>query len=350
MAFIDEHGRLFGRWNLLDLALLVLIVGLIPLGYAAYLLFRDQPPTVLSAVPSRMAPATEFRLTIRGQNFRPYMRVSAGIYQGRDFYFKTTEEAEVPFAYVPPGVYDIVLYDQAQERFRLPGALTITPAGLPATELVAIGAFGNLDAAGAAKLVAGAELPNAGRIISVGNPAPDQTKVFAGGTLVGVQVPNALRLPATVLFNCHIRTQQGTPHCVIGDTIVAPPAVMMVSTPLGQTPFQVERVRGPVPEQPLPVDVQLTGSASQLQLVKAGDVDLNGTANEQALLARVERIGPMDPAGRMEARLIAQLQKSSEGWLYNAAPLRVGSVIILRTTGYEVAAIVTGLPPLEPSR
>jgi hypothetical protein len=349
MAIIDEHGRLFRRWNLLDLALLVLIIGLIPLGYAAYLLFREQPPAVVSVTPNQMAPASEFRLTIKGENLRPYMRVSAGIYQGRDFYFKTTEEAEVPFAYVPPGVYDIVLFDQAQERVRLPKALTITPAGLPATRLIAVGAFGNLDAAGAAKLVAGTELANAGRIVSVGRPAPDQTKVFSGSTVVGVQIPNALRLPAIVQFDCHVRAPQGSPACLIDDTVVAAPALMTLSTPLGKTPFQVEQVRSPIPQETVPVDVRLVGETSLLALVKPGDTDLNGTANEFAMLARVESAGEVRASGERQVRLAAQLQKTAAGWLYNSAVLRVGSTFYFRTATYEVSGIVTGLPPLTVS-
>ena len=37
MAIVDEQGRLFGRLNLLDAVLLVLLAGLVPLGYAAYI-------------------------------------------------------------------------------------------------------------------------------------------------------------------------------------------------------------------------------------------------------------------------------------------------------------------------
>jgi hypothetical protein len=352
MAMIDERGQLFGRWNVLDLALLVLIVGLIPLGYASYLLFREQPPRLLSVTPNSFEQADEFRLTIKGENLRPYMRLSIGAYQGREFSFKGTQEAEVPFAFVPQGVYDVVLYDQAQERFRLPNAVTITPSGLPSTEVVAIGAFGNLDAAGASKLTPGTELAGAGRILSVGQPAPDVTKVFAGAALVGVPIPNALRLPAAVLFKCYLRSQQGTPYCVINETTVAPPAILKLSTPLGTTPFQVERVRSPQPLQPTAIDIRLTAGASLLSLVKPGDVDLAGTANELALLSRVDRVGSVrvlsPSAAEVEVRLIAQLQKTDEGWLYNSLPLRVGSPFTLRTSHYEVSGMVIGLPPPEP--
>lgn len=348
MAIIDAQGRLFGRWNLLDVALLVLIAGLIPLGYAAYLLFREQPPSLLGVTPSAIEQAQEFRLTIKGRNLRPFMRLSVGTYQGRDFDFKNTEVAEVPFAAVPPGVYDVVLFDEAQERSRLTSALTITPSGLPATEVVAIGAFGNLDAAGASKLVAGTELPGAGRILAVGRPGPDVTKVTAGPALVGVPIPNALQLPAAVLIRCHLRTQQGTPYCGTDEASIGPPAILKLSTPLGTTSFQIDRVRSPLPMETRPVDVRLTGSPSLLSLVKPGDVDLNGTANELALLARVERVGPVRAHGpssaEVEVRLAAQLQAAGDGWLYNSAPLRAGSSFAIRTSRYEVTGVVLNVP------
>ena len=259
MALVDDSGRLFGRWNLLDVAVMVVIAGLIPLGYAAYLLFRQPPPRLLSVAPTSSEQANELHLSIKGENLRPYMRVSVGTYQGRDFRFLNTGSAEVQFAFIPPGVYDVILFDEAQERTRLSNALTITPSGLPATEVVAIGAFGNLDAASASKLVAGMEIAGGGRILAVGRTGPDMTKLFAGSLTVAVPVPNALQLPAAVLLKCYLRTQRGTPYCVIDETTIAPPSILKLTTPVGAMPFQVEQVRGPAPVEPKPVDVRLTG-------------------------------------------------------------------------------------------
>ena len=353
MAIVDERGRLFGRWNLLDLALLVLLVGLIPLGFAAYALFREQPPRIVSVTPDHLQYSQEFRVTIRGENLRPYMRVSAGTLQARDFYFKSTEEAEVPFASIPPGQYDIVLYDQAQERFRLPKALTVAPSGLPATEIVAVGAFGNLDAAGAARLTAGTDLSGAGTIVSVGRAVPDLTQVFSGSALVGVPIPNALRLPAVVLFKCYVRASLGSPSCVVDNATVAPPALLTLSTPLGQTPFQVERVRSTHPLEAVPVEVRLVANPAVLSLIKPGDVDLSGTANELALLSRVASTGAVRPlssgSAEMTVQLLVQLQKVSGRWLYESTPLRVGSPIMLRTARYEAGGAVTGLPDASAS-
>ena len=346
MAIVDERGRLFGRWNLLDLALLVLIVGLIPLGYAAYVLFKDRPPRVVSVTPNLVQQAPEIRVTIKGENLRPYMRVSAGTQQARDFHFRSTEEAEVPLTGMAPGTYDVVLYDQAQERFRLPNALTITPSGLPTTEIVAIGAFGNLDAAGAAKLTAGTELPGAGRILSVGRPVADKTDVFSGSKLVEVAMKDALRVPAIVRFNCHVQLQSGSPYCIVDDSVVAPPTMLRLTTPLGRTLFQVEHVRSVQAVEAVPITVRFSGDPMAVSKIRAGDLDLGGTDNELATLARVERVRP-GAAGRVDVDITAQMQRDDRGWLYDSAVLRLGSQLTLRTRDYLVHGVVMAMPPSE---
>jgi hypothetical protein len=350
MAIVDERGRLLGRLNLLDAILLVLLVGLVPLGYAAYLLFREQPPRLVSVSPASLEQAPDLMVTVTGENLRPYMRISAGAQQAAEFFFRGPTEAEVPLKGLPAGTYDIVLYDQSQERARLPNALTIRPSAMPATELIAVGAFGNLDAAGAAKITAGLDLPGAGKVVAVGKPVPDLTQVFSSG-LVGVPIPDALRLPAVVQFNCYIRTDQGRPFCVVGDASIAPPNLLMVSTPLGKTPFQVQQVRSPHPVESVPVRLRLTGQAAVLSLVRPGDVDLGGTSNELAAIARVASVGPVRSlsanAAEVDVNLVAQLQRVDGGWLYNSAPLRAGSTVVLRTARYEAGGVVTDLPSPE---
>lgn len=349
MAIVDAQGRLFGRLNLLDAVLLVLVAGLIPLGYAAYLLFREQPPRLVGVSPARTEQKQQLRLTVTGEHLRPYMRVSAGSQQAQEFMFKSTTEAEVSFVNLPPGDYDVTLYDQAQERSRLPRALSVTPSSLPPTEIVGVGSFGNLDAAGAAKITAGLQLPGVGEVLAVGTPKPDQTRVFSSATLVGVPVPNALRLPAVVLFRCDIHAEQGRPHCSVANATMGPAALMMLPTPLGKTPFQVEQVRSPHPLEAVPVALRITGDPSVLSLIRAGDVDLGGTANELAAIARVTTTGPLrrfsETSGEVDVRVIAQLQRVDNGWLYDSVPLRAGAQVMLRTSRYQVHGIVTALPP-----
>jgi hypothetical protein len=349
MAMVDERGRLFGRWNLLDLAVLILLLGLIPLGYGAYVLFRDRPPTIVSVTPNHIQEAQELQLTIKGTNLRPYMRVSAGAQQARDFVFRNTEEAQLPFAYLAPGTYDIILYDSAQERFRLRDALTVSPANLPPTEIMAIGAFGNLDAAGAAKLTAGTTLTGGGEIVTVGKPVPDMTEVFAGPKLVPVPTRDALRLPAVVKLTCRIRSPQGSPFCQSGDVTIAPKSLVILVTPLGQTPFQIQRVRSTQPLDSATLSIRLRGLASVVSQVKTGDLDTGGVDNELGVLGRVESTGAIravaEGTSEVDVTVAANVQQSGSGWLYDSAPIRVGGAITLRSSTYEVSGIVTAITP-----
>src|SRR4029450_4177974 len=48
VTLIDNRGRLFGRLNLVDAAIVVFALVLIPLGYGTFLLFRSAAPAVSS--------------------------------------------------------------------------------------------------------------------------------------------------------------------------------------------------------------------------------------------------------------------------------------------------------------
>lgn len=348
MAIVDDRGRLFGRMNLLDAVALVLLVGLIPLGYAAYALFREQPPRLISISPARSQPLSHLPVTVKGENLRPYMRISAGSHQAIDFQFRSTSEVEVPFSSLPPGEYDIILYDQAQERSRLPKALVIEASALPPTEIVAVGAFGNLDAAGAAKITPGLQLGSLGEVIAVGQPVPDLTTVFSAANQIGVLIPNALRLPAVIKFSCNVRAQQGRPHCTVDDATLAPTALVMLPTPLGKTPFQVQQLRSAHPLQEVAIEVRFVGHPSVLSLIETGDVDRGGTSNQLAAGARVTGTSVLrrlsESSSERDVSLIAQLQNVDDQWLYDSAPLRAGATFILRTPRYQASGVLTRIP------
>ena len=46
---------------------------------------------------------------------------------------------------------------------------------------------------------------------------------------------------------------------------------------------------------------------------------------------------------QLDAKIVANLQRGDQGWLYDSLPLRVGSVILLRTADYEAQAVVSDL-------
>ena len=49
MPVIDERGRVFGRLNLVDAAIVVLVLVLVPAAYGAYVLFKEPAPKLTPA-------------------------------------------------------------------------------------------------------------------------------------------------------------------------------------------------------------------------------------------------------------------------------------------------------------
>ena len=61
-------------------------------------------------------------------------------------------------------------------------------------------------------------------------------------------------------FNCLVRAPGGTPFCGVADTSINPPALMVLPTPIGSTPFQVQRVRSAHPVVPVSIEVRFAGN------------------------------------------------------------------------------------------
>ena len=78
MPLLDERGRLFGKVNLIDAAVGAFALLLVPLAYAAYLLFKAPPPVVASVEPRIVTVPKGARLEVKGQNLRPFFRAYLG--------------------------------------------------------------------------------------------------------------------------------------------------------------------------------------------------------------------------------------------------------------------------------
>src|SRR4051812_44313456 len=115
MPVIDERGRLFGRINLID-ALVIAAGGvLLPGPDGAYVLFRTPSPTITSVEPSTLTQAPVLSIVVHGTNMRPYLRARVGT-TFTPFLIEAPGVAEVKLpANLPPGTYDLVLFDEAQQ-------------------------------------------------------------------------------------------------------------------------------------------------------------------------------------------------------------------------------------------
>lgn len=351
MAMVDADGRLGGRINLLDAILLVLLVALLPLAYGAYVLFRTPPPALTSIEPASLVEGPNLRVIVRGVNLRPFLRVSFSTIQGVNFLFDDSTRAQVELNPMPPGVYDVVLYDYKQERSRLRNALTILPPlkPLPVTEVIVVGRFVNLKPEQAAQLKPGLSLPGGGQLLEVGRPAPAAPKVYAGGSTIDLPTPGVLQMAAIVKMGCDLRAPSGYPECYGASFPLRPTYMGPLATPLGELAFQVDQLGGAQPFEPVNVTVRLTGSPAMLAQVRSGDVDAMIADNELASGAKVTSVGPQrrlsDDAAEEQVVLTIRAQRSLAGWIYGTTVVRTGSVFGLRTPRYEIGGTVVSISP-----
>lgn len=346
MPIVDARGRVFGRVNLFDALVGVFVVAVIPLGYGAYALFKPPLPVVTSVEPSTLAIGDNMKVVINGRDLRPYLRVSFDTYQGKSFLFASTTRAEVELNAMPPGTYDIVLYDNRQERARLPKALTLVepPKAVMPSQVVIVGRFSGLLPEQVSAIKTGLKLSATQEILEAAPPRPARPKVIEGnsGSTIDVKTPPRLEVPAIVRLNCEVRAPGGPPRCFIGDVPVQPLHVVLVTTPAGVVPLQIDQIRSEEPLTPVRVGVRFSSTVDILAPLKVGDRDLVGDDNE---LASAPRIVSAQPVSGTERRVTLALdaQQSASGWMFQGDPLRVGRALVFRTSRYELVGVVTDI-------
>ena len=138
MPVIDDRGRLFGKLNLIDAIVMVVAMGLIPLSYGAFMLFREQPPIITSIQPMQVTQGQSNTLLLTGEGFRPFLVARLGDFESSGFLVESPTIAEVRMPDIPAGNYDFVLYDQARELVRMPGAITVVSPSAPITAIATV--------------------------------------------------------------------------------------------------------------------------------------------------------------------------------------------------------------------
>lgn len=352
MALVDDQGRILGRFNLLDLALAIVFIGLIPLGYGAYALFKVPLPKLTSIEPATLQLDREMRIVVHGENLRPYMRISIADNQTRGFLFRDITSAEVAFSDIPPGVYDVVLYDFAQERARLPKALTITQPALPITEVFAAGFLTGVSERLMPLLKPGFSFQGLAQIVEAGAPGPDLARIVSGDRTVEipvektVKIPMLLRIPCTVQANamgtgeCHAASTNG-PGVFLGPSL-GPGIYLSLPMLDVRLPFLINQVRPPTPPTMIEVRVRVPPPEDAGRLAKVGDADVGAGENQYAAGATVTAALHGDHEITFQVPAFATLK----GWDYSGQMLRVGGTFWFITTRYQMQGIVTTLPPL----
>ena len=349
MSMIDSHGRLFGKVNLVDGAIAVFVLVLIPLAYGTALMFRPATPRIDSVNQAEITTAERrivyggsllaAKLKIKGTGFNPMLRAAIGDHPALAFVFENPNSADVLVGPLPPGAHDLVLFDGVQEVARASDAVAIDP---PATRRIQVeGWLTNLDAATSDGLKAGATLPGSHVLVAVGPARPAQARVRLGDMDADTPIVDRVERPAVITLLCDPRVDAWTgqePCTIAGQAVTgAPPLTLVMPGNLGLT---IQDVFPPTPPRRARLVMRMTGGAIAGQ-VRVGDRDT--LLDTRAALVRAAR-GP-------EVELELGLDDSREGWRYRGRLVTAGAAFTFSTPRYVAAgsiASVTLLPAEAP--
>src|SRR5713226_5604003 len=279
MTLVDDRGRVGGRVNLIDAFVAVVILVLIPVAFGAYLLFRTPAPKVLSISPTRVYQGHNLRVEIQGTNLRPFMRASFNRIMGKTFLIGSTKYALIDLPDLPPGTYDVVLYDYMAEVDRLPKALTVVANTTDVTVEV-VGSFRALPEAFADRLKIGDKLPpdeNAiAEVTAVGAPVQSEMRLRTGDGTVVVPLNGQHDVPATLRLRCYtVRSQDGFVRCMVPGAdepaVVAPDALIPLSLPPGWISFQIAAVHPTTTPPMAAARIRFIVAPELIAKIKAGD-------------------------------------------------------------------------------
>ena len=281
MPFIDDHGRLFGKWNVIDVALLVLLLFVIPVAYGAYVLFKKPAPVITALEPKDVPQNQPATIKVTGEHFRAFLRARVGTTDMTLLIDSPTNaELKLP-ASMAVGTYDLVLYDEARELFRMPQALTVSgpppPPPGPTVEMQAVGRFVSVAPADVPTIAVGAKFIDRPRatneapvdVLAVGASEP-MTQRLRTSTSTQFAIPtvtNTVTVPAIL----HIKCVVGGDQCKLGDAPLMQnstiPLVRHVSgggPPSPAYSFAIELLRAPDTAPTFPaaqqIDVQAVGA------------------------------------------------------------------------------------------
>jgi hypothetical protein len=362
MTVVDDHGRLFGRWNVVDALVGIVLLGLIPLLYGGYVLFRPQSASLVSIEPARIQAPGDVDVTIHGNNLRPYMRVSFDGVQGRGFLFSDATKAVVRVAEIPPGVYDVILYDNAQERARIPKGFEVVAAPRAQTQLEVIGAFTAIAEPLASQVKVDLQIAGLGKVTRVGKAEPSATRTAVGPLeLVNVPSASAVNIPAVILASCALVPRGGSVSCMALDNALIRDVVLTVPLSGGNALFQIDQVRPTGTPSTVEMRARFSGERAVVERVHGGDRDI-ARSNEFASGAEVISVSPVARTGSsvivtaqqpgsmpaitagdiatVEVVLRLPAFQTVDGWSYQGQPMKPGRSFVFHGRDYEVSATV----------
>jgi len=302
-------------------------------------------------------------ITIHGTGFRPFMRLSFDNHQGRTFMFGDATTALVHASDLPPGIYDVILYDNAQERARLPKGFEVVAAPRPQALVDLIGAFTAIAEPLAAQIKPELPIAGLGQIARVGRPQPASTRAIVGPSeLLNVPSNNAVNIPAVIRASCAVAPRGGSAVCsALGNPLMRD-AVLSVPLSGGNALFQIDEVRVADAANTIDVRARLTGERAVVDRVRRGDRDVE-RPNEFSMGAEIISASPVARA-TSSVIVAAQLQagaipaitagdlatvevvirvpahQTADGWWYRGQPMIGGRSFMFHGPQYELSGTV----------
>ena len=347
MSVIDEQGRLFGRVNLIDAAVAVFVLGLIPLAYGTALLFQPARPRIDSV--TRVDISNEERrivaggsllaakLKIKGTGFNPMLRASIGGSPALAFVFENPNSADVLVGPMPPGAHDLVLMDGVQEAARAAGAVVIDN---PSTRtLHAEGWLTNLTPEMAAGFKAGTSFaPH--QIVAIGPARPARSRIRMGALDADIPIDGRVERPAVLALQCDpqgadFRTGQ-EPCTIAGQAIAGMPLVTVVLP--GNIGFSIAELFPPTAP---------TRGRVVIRVEEGTDAGPARTGDRDSLLDA--RAAVIAAASGRQLTLELGLDESREGWRYRGRLVTPGAPFVFSTGRYEIRGEVQAVNLVAPA-
>ena len=332
MTIVDQQGRVFGRVNLVDAAVIAFVIVLIPIGYAAYLLFRPSRPVIDSVTrvevtreERRVAGGLQLtaKLKVKGSGFNPLLRARIGGLEAVGFVFENPNSADVLVGIVPPGRHDLVLYDGIHEVARAREAVEVTNISAPRVR--AFGWLTRLSPSDAPNLKAGfaseAQAPNAFEIVTAGPTQPARARIGSKTQAADILLDGQVERAAEILVRCDFPS---TESCRLSGEDLTP--LPMMATLPGGFSFQIEEVAPAAEPARATVRVQFEGPLP----VTIGDRD--------ALLG--SRTAEVTGVSGSTVTLRLGADQSRDGWRYRGRLLAPGAPFELRTDRYAASGRV----------
>jgi hypothetical protein len=341
MSMIDNDGKLFGRINLVDAAVIAFVALLIPIGYATFLLFRPDRPSIESVTrveltneERRVSGGTVLtaKLKVTGSGFNPLLRARIDDIDAVGLVFENPNSLDVIVGVVPPGKHDLVLYDGVQEVARARGAVETQSAEGPSVR--AYGWLTDLPESLAASIQPGygsdPAVPGAFKIVATGPVQPARARVAVGAATADLPLPGKHERAVEAVIRCGWPSTQ---TCTINGQRLTQLPPIIVGLPGG---FRLEIEEIAPSNEPAAAVARLRVASTAG--VKVGDRD-STVGSRAAVVTSIDGNTVTMKLGVHESR---------EGYRYRGGLVVPGSTLNFHTNSYALSGTVISVDVTRP--